>query len=214
MFFSKGHRFQMKKIVFLCSHLYSGSSALYQAMNNHQRIQGYKLTSTPNSYINPLNLLDLTEHTHKLSNRSAIYMDELLHNRSFYTPAAYQKCQFIYIVREPEAPLNFLVAGEKKKPHFAVRQYLFRLRRLCEMARHTPGAILLTWNDLQSGAGIPLVEKYLGLKEHIPYEPAMLAPYKMDFTENLINMKMLKESQDAYEKYLFFLKKQKLIYLQ
>ena len=175
----------MKKIVFICSHPYSGSSALYEAMNHHPRIQGFKL----NYYLSPLNLLDLTNHSHKLSNRSAIYMDELLYNRSFYTSIAYTKCQFVYVIREPEAVLGFLITNEKKKPIFAAREYTFRLRRLCEMARKTPGAVLLTWNDLISGDGIYLVEKYLGLKEPIIYDPALLAPYKRTFNSDLIGSK-------------------------
>ena len=198
----------MKKIVFICSHPYSGSSALYEAMNHHPRIQGFKLN---NSYLNPINLLDLTNRSHKLSNRSAIYMDELLYNRSFYTNIAYAKCQFVYVIREPESVLGFLIANEKKKPTFAAREYTFRLRRICEMARKTPGAVLLTWNDLISGDGIDLIENYLGLKEPIFYDPALLAPYKRTFNSDLIGSKLLSETQDAYEKYLYFLKNQNLV---
>lgn len=198
----------MKKIVFICSHPYSGSSALYEAMNHHPRIQGFKLN---NSYLNPLNLLDLTNHSHKLSNRSAIYMDELLYNRSFYTNIAYTKCQFVYVIREPESVLGFLITNEKKKPTFAAREYTFRLRRICEMARKTPGAVLLTWNDLISGDGVDLIEKYLGLKEPILYDPALLAPYKRIFNSDLIGSKLLSTTQEAYEKYLYFLKNQNLI---
>ena len=67
----------MKKVVFICSHLYSGSNALYEAMNNHSRIQGY---SGLNRYLSCLQLLTLCEFNHKTKNRSAIYMDEIIYN--------------------------------------------------------------------------------------------------------------------------------------
>ena len=100
----------MKKILFICSHPYSGSSALYESLNLHPKIQGFKPFNKSNSYLSPANILDLTNRTHKMSNRSAIYMDELLFNNSFYTSSIYEKCKFIYILREPEIPLNFLIS--------------------------------------------------------------------------------------------------------
>lgn len=200
----------MKKILFVCSHPYSGSSALYEALNHHSKIQGFRSNSS-NSYLDSPSLLTLTNYPHKTSNRSAIYMDELLHNRSFYTTAAYSKCHFVYVIREPEVPVSFLIANEKKKPTFAVRQYTFRLRRLCEMAKRTPGAILLTWRDLVDGKGMDLIQNYLNLKDPISYDPALLAPYIRTFSNNLIGVNLLSETQDAYERYLYFLKNQKLV---
>ena len=88
-------------------------------------------------------------------------MDELLYNHVFCLKESYPKCQFIYVIREPEPVLKLMVS-EGKSLKFAVRHYAYRLRRLCEMARRTPGAVLLTWEDLRTGRGIPLVEKLPG----------------------------------------------------
>lgn len=200
----------MKKILFICSHPYSGSSALYEALNHHSKIQGFKSINL-NSYPDSQSLLTLTNRLHKTSNRSAIYMDELLSNRSFYAADAYKKCSFIYVIREPEASISFLIANEKKKPIFAARQYAFRLRRLCEMAKRTPGAILLTWKDLANAKGMDLIQNYLNLKDPISFDPALLSPYIRSFSNNLIGVDLLNESEDAYERYLYFLKNQKLI---
>ena len=197
----------MKKIVFICSHLHSVSAALYDALNSHPRIQGYK-TDSMNSYFSPLNLIDLTNRPHKLSNRSAIYMDELLCNHSFYTKIAYKKCQFIYLIRDAEPTLNLLV-GNKQPAAFAARYYTYRLGRLCEMAKRTPGAVFMTWEDLVTNRSLSLVEKYLGLKEPIQFSVESLVPFITHKT-GLLDKKLLDLCQDSYEKHLYFLRNQDL----
>jgi hypothetical protein len=101
----------MKKIVFICSHLCSGSSALYDAMNENPRIHGFKQNSL-NAYESPFNLVTLTNKTHKMNNASAIYMDELLKNYQFTSKESYSYCNFIYIVRSPE----FTITGVAETP--------------------------------------------------------------------------------------------------
>lgn len=201
----------MKKVVFVCSHLYSGSAALCEAMNYHPRIQSFTVGNR-RPYSTPLHLLDLTTKRHKRADRSAVYLDELLFNPSLSTKVAYQTCKFVYVVRDPAPTLNFLVANERRAPQYAARYYLFRLRRLCEMAKRTPGAVLLTWEDLRSGRGVPLVQEYLGLKEPIPYDPALLAPYIRSFSAGLVAPALLADAESTYEKYLYFLRNQRLRY--
>jgi len=201
----------MKKILFVCSHPYSGSSALWSALNQHPRIQGYNLAARQ-PYFSPLNLLTLTEQSHKLNNRSAIYMDELLRNHHLSTKVAYKECNFVYVVRESEPVLNFLVGNEKIKPSFAARQYAYRLRRLCEMAKRTPGAVLLTWDDLVAGRGLNLIEEYLNLRQPILFDPSLLAPYQHTFTTVLVSPTLRATTEDAYQRYLYFLKSQNLRY--
>lgn len=199
----------MKKILFVCSHLHSGSAALFDALNHHPRIQGYKLAAR-SPYAGPSNLLTLTEQHHKLDNRSAIYMDELLHNHHFSTKAAYKECKFIYVVREPASVLNLLIGNEKMKPSFAVRYYTYRLRRLCEMAKRTPGAVLLTWDDLVENRGISLIEEYLNLKQPISYDPVILTPFKRTYPTDLIDFQVRSQVDETYQQYLYYLKNQNL----
>lgn len=196
----------MKKILFVCSHLYSGSGALCEALNHHPRIQGYSLAAR-SPYVSPQNLISLTELHHKMNNRSAIYMDELLYNHHFTVSAAYKECNFVYVVREPSPVLGYMVANEKKKPEFAARYYLFRLRRMCEMAKRS-GGVLLTWEDMQTGRGIPLIEDYLNLRQPIPYDPLLLGPYRRTFNMDSVKPTLLAETESTYEKYLYWLKSQ------
>lgn len=203
----------MKRILFVCSHHYSGSGGLCDALNRHPRIQGYNFGSkTP--YRSPENLIMLTNHKHKLNNRAAIYMDELLENQQFSTKSAYQACKFIYVLRDPEDVLSYLVNNNKIKPEFAIRSYLFRIRRLCEMSKRT-GGVLLTWEDMRASKGIDLIENYLELKQNIPYNPLLLQPYSRKYNSGLIGLENLKVVEESYQKYLYWLKTQtKLVYVK
>lgn len=203
----------MKNILFVCSHLYSGSSVLCDALNQNPRIQGYKIASY-NPYSNPVNLLTLTGQNHKLNNRSAIYMEELLYNHHLTTKVAYKECKFIYVIREPRSVLNFLINKNKMAPSFAVRHYRFRLRRIWEMAKKTPGAILLTWDDLAAGRGISMIDEYLNLKKPLAFNPLALNDLSKQFTSDLIDVNRRVECEDSFQKYLYSLKNLNLKFYQ
>jgi hypothetical protein len=210
MFFGKNKVISfMKKILFVCSHFYSGSASLCESLNQHPKIQQYQLSNI-NPYSCPTDLLLLTEQYHKCNNRSAIYMEELNKNIDLTTKAAYKKCKFIYVIREPKPVLNFLIGNDKMKPSFATRYYLFRLRRLCEMAKRTPNAILLTWEDLITGRCNSWIENYLSLKQLM--QPFDLDRFKKSFSTDLAGLDLISEAENGYEKYLYFLKKQNLQY--
>lgn len=196
----------MKKIVFVCSHLQSGSAALCAVMNLHPRIQLYE-TST---YHSSMDLIALTKQSHKINNRSAIYLNELLFNYELCTKSAYTNCKFIYLIRSPEIVLGNLIEKQEMKLSCAVRYYTYRLRRLCEMAKRTPGAVLLTWDDLNSNRGINLIDEYLELKQPLIYDSVFLEQFK---EENSVKIKLeIKNSaEETYQKYLYWLKTNTLL---
>lgn len=193
----------MKKVVFICSHLYSGSNALYEAMNNHSRIQGY---SGLNRYLSCLQLLNLCEFNHKVKNRSAIYMDQIIYNHQISSEEIYKYCKFIYIIRRPEVPINFMISNDKIKSNFALLYYKFRMRRLCEMAKRTPGSILLTYDDLSEGKGLDLISEYLELPQPIEFSPLSLSSLNRSFGTDLLGKGHRLEVEDSYERYLYFLR--------
>ena len=196
----------MKKIVFVCSHLQSGSRGLCNALDLHPRIQMYDSTT----YQSSDNLILLTKQHHKLNNRSAIYMNELIHNHQLCTKAAYANCKFIYVIRSPEITIGNLVEKEEMKLPFAIRYYTYRLRRICEMAKRTPGAVLLTWDDLNAGRGINLIDEYLELKQGIIYDPMFLDQFR---EENDVRIKLEEKNklEETYQKYLYWLKTNTLL---
>lgn len=198
----------MKKLLLVCSHLYSGSGSLYTALDQHPRIQGFRAPE-PNRYVNPLDLLRRTEQRHKLGNRSAIYMDELLYNYQLQTKQAYKNCHFLYVVRRPEPVLARMMVLDKMRPGFAARYYTFRLRRLCEMAKRTPGAILLTYDDLEQGRGLDLVADSMNLKTPVEFDPASLDDGG-SFNTDLLGSTLRSGVEDTYERYLYFLRNQSL----
>ena len=199
----------MKKIVFLFSHVHSGSGALYDCLNNSFLIQGFKEKRL--SYSTSSNLIDLTNLKHKRDLRSSIYMDEILNNYSFYLNKDYDKCNFIYLIREPKETLSLMLQSSEKSHSFAIREYCFRLRRICEVAKRTPGALFLTWKDLEKSDNLCLIEKYLNLKEDLILTPEMLSQYKV---KNKIHIKkeLLDKAEQSYERYLFFIKNQNLVF--
>lgn len=173
-------------------------------MNNHPRIQGCD-TGYRFPYINPANLIHLTEQSHKLNNKSSIYMDQLLFNYELSTKVVYKECKFLYVLREPAPVLKYMIEIQKIKPIFAARYYTYRLRRICEMAKRTPNAVLLTWEDLLANRGISLLENYLNLKQPILYDPSFLMPYKIIHKVNL-DQSLLADTDNSYQKYLYWLK--------
>lgn len=199
----------MKKVLFVTSHLFSGSSAYFDILNLNHRIQGHRIQMP---YINPVTYHHLVNRRHKLNTAAAIWMDELLFNHLFCTEAFYYgAAKFIYIVRDPLSTLNGIVSHYKYTPSGATRYYCYRLRRMCEMAKRTPGAVLLTWDDLITSRFDGEVEQYLNLKTPIQKLSKFYEPYQKEFA-NVIPASFMKWAEESYERHLYFLKNQDLRY--
>jgi hypothetical protein len=190
----------MKKVVLLATHLNSGSSELLYQLAVNPRIQSYR---TNNLYDHPTALENVENKPHKCGHNGAVYVDEILYNHSIRCPRILDICRFIYLVREPRQTLEGMVGKKMLTPLSAVRYYCFRLRRLCEMARKTPGAILLTHEDLANGKGLPLLEDYLHLDTPLQNIPG---GYALKDCRELIPKTEMDTAERAYEKYLYFLR--------
>jgi hypothetical protein len=95
-------------------------------------------------------------------------------------------------------------AGEKVSYDIdsAYNYYSFRLRRMAEMSKYVPNAILLKWEDLRNKTGLDLVKQYLNLKAPLEIPDGM-------FFENLrhnLPADYIKKAQDCYERYLYVLR--------
>jgi hypothetical protein len=138
-------------------------------------------------------------------------MDVLNFNQQLSTKTAYEYCKFIYVIREPEYVINSLVKKDKMNFSFAKRYYCFRLRRLYEMAKKTPEAIFLTWDDIKSKKKLELVENYLNIKEKINLDNSLISKFSEDIDGSIPYSDLIKV-ENTYEKYLFFLKNLNLQY--
>lgn len=179
------------------SHLESGSSDLFEILRSHPRIDGFR---TGLSYDHIDKLFILTDNIHKRDNSAAIFMDELLYNTSFASRHLCPYGKFIYLVREAKPTLNLIL---KNHPTYTVetaaRYYCYRLRGIYEYVLRTPGAVFLTWDDLNSG-NLEMVQQYLGLRE--PLRPTTL---RREY-EDLAPREVIDECQECYERYLYNLK--------
>ena len=185
----------MKKVTFVISHLGSDSTELVRILNENPRI---KIHTSNTNYESVSDLDWLFESGHKTNNSSAIYGDHLLYNTQLSTIALYKFCQFIYVIRPARPSLNIISCTKGAKS--AYRYYCFRLRRICEMAKRTPNALLVTWNDLSNGRAFSCIEKLLNLKEE-------LKPTHQSFmVENEPAPEYQEKSQDSYERHLYYLK--------
>jgi hypothetical protein len=131
----------MKHVLFITSHLGSGSDVLFNTLAGNPRIQGYRL---PQVYTGYPAIENLTKHPHKDETSASIWMEELIYNFSLATKDLYNVCSFVFLVREAQPTLNEIL-------HFvpsytqrgAMYYYNYRLRRICAIAKRTPGAVML-----------------------------------------------------------------------
>jgi len=139
---------------------------------------------------------------HKSPGPRAIYGDHLLYNYQFYFKPLLKWCKFIYLIRNPKDALESILAEEEAyTPHTAFRYYAYRLRRICEMAKRTPGAVLLRWRDMVEGEANTLVRDYLKVndldlkKESADETSADSVPYEI-----------IRKAEDCYERHFYYLK--------
>ena len=193
---------RMKNVVFLTSHLGSGSETLIHLLNRNPRLQIETISA---NYTHPLDLESLTGMPHKNETTAAYWGDHLVFNFQLGHKALYGLCKFLYMVRPARPSLNEIVA--QGYPHLgAVRYYCFRLRRMWDMLRKTPNAILFTHDEAVSGKIFPEIEEYLGLNKPIETDPALF----QEETEDAMPLDLVQEAQDSYEKYLYLMRSQAL----
>lgn len=185
----------MKRILFVVSHIGSGSNKLIQVLNQNPRVQIF-ITNT--IYEHPKDLYNLLQFQHKTDDNSAIYGDHLLFNSNLVSKSFYDICKFIYIIREAKASLNLNTYHPKNK---AESYYRFRLRRIYEMARSTKDAMFLDWDEIKSGQCFSQLEDYLKLKMPLKLVDDMEEPY-----EERHDLATVSRAQDTYEKYSYKIK--------
>ena len=140
---------------------------------------------------------------------STYSLDCLLHNHMFSARDSYKDCKFIYLIDEPRYVLPKLYEiNQHPNVNNMKSYYLYRLRRICEMAKRTENAVFLTRRDLSNPMSYEIIENYLNLKEKLE-----IVRKNDDYlnTES-IPQSVLDETELAYEKYLYYLKLQKLIF--
>ena len=149
----------MKQVLFINTHIGSGSDYLYQSLDDYSRIQGY---SGNFIYENAESLLNLTLLPHKCRNNGAIYLDRILYNHTIKSRDVYKIPDHIFMVREPEGTLGEI--GDLMGWDSAARYYRLRLRRLVSIAKSARHGIFIDYRELQEGSGWNRISDHLQLK--------------------------------------------------
>lgn len=193
----------MKKVAFIVSHLGSNSDYLVRIINNNPKCH---ILSSGRQY-DHIDSLEYLYKFHSYKNYSgSIYGDQLLFNYSFSCKYLYKICKFIYLIRPPRQTLNEILTYYNKKN--AINYYTFRLRRICEMAKQTKNAVLITYDELMGEKASDVISNYLNLADKLKHDmiEGEIKPIKNNFDESTI-MKI----EDKYEKYFYYLKNLELI---
>jgi len=189
----------MKNALFVVSHIGSNSQDLVNSLNRNPRVVVYNINGL---YSHIEHLENLFSFPHKINDTSAIYGDHLVKNTTYYCNLFYKSCKFIYLITPPEYALPKIVASGYKLL-CAERYYKFRLQRMCEMMKRTPGAVFV--EDIEKS--FPVIEKYLNLKDKL----SIVSVIEFEKDPSLPS-EVIERTQDAYERFLYFIKKQDLLY--
>jgi hypothetical protein len=178
----------VKTVLFLASHIGSGSNLLFDALTSSDRIEGFR---TGMSYDHYDKIESLLSNPHKNNKSNSIFLDELLYNHSFVCKPLIPRCKFVYLLREPRGALSSIMSSTDYDLDMANRYYRYRLRGLCEYAIRSSGYVL-TYDRLGDLSGL---SRYLGIKDvfqvSVPPETCVE-----------ISDRVLAECDRSYEKYL------------
>lgn len=143
------------------------------------------------------------QQKHKYKRNNAVYAVTGCFNPQFCNPVFYKLFKFIYLIRDPKYSLPIIFNNHKQEEGY--NYYCFRLRRICEMARQTPNALLLTHPDLCKDDTYSLIKEYLQLSS-FDFEKI-----QDEYKENLLDDDLLSKAQGRYEHHLFYLKQLNLL---
>lgn len=186
----------MKKVCFVVSHLGSGSGSLVASLNSHPQCE---IQESSTCYENPASVRWLFRLGHKCRDASAVYGDHLLFNSSISSRSLYGTCRFILLVRPARSSLEGIM-GHGYLPEQAAAYYRFRLRRICEVARRCPSALIFTWDDLAKEESMIRIKDHLGLRTP-PDLPVPDLPSTDRCPESVVE-----RCEEAYERYHYYLR--------
>ena len=185
----------MKRVILVISHLGAGSASLCYCLSQNNIIQWVSQGITYDDPVQSIESILATKH--KYSEKIGLYINEVLYNYQISHKKVYEACQFIYLVRDPKSSIRIIKPNDAT---FALNYYIFRLRRIYEMAKETKGALFLTWDELVSQKGTKYLAKYFNLPE-IRFEE-----YKPEKKLFELPKPMLAEAERAYELLLYRIK--------
>ena len=164
-----------------------------------------QMNSTNTDYDHPDIVYDFFKKLPPEAN-NVICGEHLLLNHSLSHVGILDFAKFVYFIRPGSHTIQDMMRSGVFTPNNCLLHYSYRLQRICEMARKTPGAVLLTWEDLQAGRGMDLVGNYL----RVPYR--FTQPKVSPFSKNnKVAPEILKKADECYERYYYYLRQFDLV---
>lgn len=185
----------MKKVCFVVSHLGSGSGSLVTSLNANPRCE---IKESGMRYDGASSVRWLFRTGHKCRDAGAVYGDHLLFNASLSSRRLYGLFRFIFVIRPARHALNEILATGYSESG-ASSYYRFRMRRICEIARRSPGSVLLTWDDLAKDSSLRIIESHIGLSEPLR-QPTLAGDAPERCSEGTVE-----QCQEAYDRYYYYL---------
>lgn len=192
----------MKKTLFVISHLESGSEFLINCLNKNK----FFMISNNSMYYDSFESLEtLTNRKHKMGDHpKCFYGDHISYNFLFSCKKIYEISKFIYVISRPRRSLNLIIKKHKEyNQERAYNYYIFRIRRIYEMLKKTPGSIFFTYDDLITDKPFLIMEEYFNIdlkRENL----------EMNY-ENIFNEILIEKAEKHYEKYFYKIKNMDLI---
>ncbi len=141
----------MNQLFLVVSHLGASSNSLCKAIACTETIHWMREGFV---YKHPT---DITAYLSAIRHKG-VFLNEILYNYQIAHKGVYQAANFIYLIRDPASAIQI---NKAKDAALAVNYYVFRLRRIYEMAKETKNAIFLSWYDLTDRDGFALINTRL-----------------------------------------------------
>ncbi len=118
-------------------------------------------------------------------------------NTTFTNKELCKIAKFIYLIRPPYHALHEMADFDSYKPQEALDYYIFRLQRVAQLAKLTPGAVFLTYDNLVRKEGYDLIESYLNLKTPLERREMPERPVSRN-----IHSSFIEKGDEVHAKYL------------
>lgn len=193
--------------IFLLTHLGSGASMLMDMLAGSRRVATIRQKSMYYQYDDPAKLESIVRPALEVRPLARTFVHKLNYNHTLACPAFLWAVDVMLMVRGPEGTLDHLVGRRRYSEMAALRYYTYRLRRLCEIARRVPAAVVVTWDGLLSRRAFDGIKQFVGVRE-------LTSTYRDEPPERVVSDWAVDKARRAYDRYLAYLRRLGLTVLE
>jgi hypothetical protein len=188
---------QKKELLLVITH-YRENNVLVDTLNTNKRIQKIDLQL----YKDMSNFFSLGSIRIGYKKNPHIYMDSLYYNHQFSFAPLLNFSKFIYLVNKPRLVMPSLVESNRYSPESCLNYYCFRLRKIYEMIRKTPGQNFKVFFDEE----FILPDTYKKIQEFLDLKEEFSIRKENSVADFNVSNTILEKANECYEKYRFKIK--------